>query len=82
MNYIFNSDFPLCANVSVQVFLLYFFCSGFIYDSPVCFQDRILQTIVTVVIFHVISLILDINRGDPSLFHSSLVQTPNIPNLK
>lgn len=82
MNYIFNSDFPLCANVSVQVFLLYFFCSGFIYDSPVCFQDRILQTIVTLVIFHVISLILDINRGDPSLFHSSLVQSLNISNLK
>lgn len=82
MNYIFNSDFPLCASVSVQVFLLWFFCSGFIYDSPVCFQDQILQTIVAVVIFHVISLILDINRGDPSLFHSSLVQSLNIPNLK
>lgn len=81
MNYIFNSDFPLCANVSVQVFIV-FFCSGFIYDSPVCFQDRILQTIVTLVIFHVISLILDINRGDPSLFHSSLVQSLNISNLK
>ena len=73
MNYIFNSDFPLCANVSVQVFLffififiLFFFCSGFIYDSPVCFQDQILQTIVALVIFHMISLILDINRGDSS----------------